>query len=262
MSFSLRRFSPLLLVVLALLAFGAARLPVERALLREHRAAYFHGAKLDLHLREQIGQGAFIAALSGFRSVVADLLWIQTAAAWERTDWGRLILLYNSMTTLQPRMVLFWQDAAWQMAWNAAANARDNPHEPRQSLRIRAERQYVDIGRDFLERGIRNNPDRFPLYDHYGYLLKEKYKDHAGAAAAYAQGAALPGAFPYLKRFAAYELSYCEGREREAYEKLLALYRMGRGEQLPTLMLRLRAMEEKLAVPPEQRVYIPAAPSP
>ena len=247
-----------LAVVALLLAFGLAKLPLERALTREHQAAFFHGAKLDMQLREQIGQGAFIAALSGFRSVVADFLWIRTEAAWERTEWGRLVLLYNSMTTLQPRMTLFWEDAAWQMAWNAAKNARDNPDQPRQSLRIRAERQYIDLGRDYLERGIRNNPDRFILYDRLGFLLKDKAKDHAGASAAYAKAAEFKDAMPYEKRFAAYELSFCQGQEAEAYARLRRLYDLGKQERLPTLLRRLRAMEEKLQVPPDQRVYIPA----
>jgi len=239
-----------------LLAFGLARLPLERDIARKHRAAFFHGAKLDLHLREQIGQGAFIAALSGFRSVVADFLWIQTATAWERTEWGRMVILYNSMTTLQPRLTLFWEEAAWQMAWNASRNARDNPNQPREALRIRAERQYIELGRDYLERGIRNNPDRFILFDRLGMLLKEKVKDHAASAAAYAKAAEFKDAYSYEKRFAAYELSYCDGREAEAYASLRRLYDLGQQERLPTLLRRLRAMEQKLSIPENQRVYI------
>ena len=247
----------LLTLFFVLLLFGAARLPMERSLTAEHRTAFFHGAKFDLKLREQIGQGAFLAALSGFRSVVADFFWISTHSAWQRTEWGRLAALYNSMTTLQPRMTMFWEDAASQMAWNASKSARDNPFEPRQSLRVRAERQYIQLGRDYLERGIRNNPDRYILYDRLGYLLREKVKDHAASSSAYSKAAEFPDAMPYERRFAAYELSYCEGREAEAYAELRRLYNRGKRERLPTLLLRLKAMEEKLRVPLDQRVYIP-----
>lgn len=244
-------------LIALLLAFGLAKLPFERDLAREHRCAFFHGAQLDLHLREQIGQGAFIAALSGFRAVVADFLWVQTETAWERTEWGRMVVLYNSMTTLQPRMTLFWEEAAWQMAWNASRNARENPAQPREALRIRAERQYIALGRDYLERGIRNNPDRFILCDRLGMLLKDKVGDHAAAAAAYDKAAEFKDAYPYEKRFAAYEISYCEGRESEAYKRLRQLYDRGSKERLPTLLRRLRAMEQKLSIPEDQRVYIP-----
>jgi hypothetical protein len=64
----------------------------------------------------------------------------------------------------------------------------------------------------------------------------------------------LPGAPTYDKRFAAYELSYCEGREREAYQRLRQFYDMGKQEQLPTLISRLKFLENKLDIPPDQRI--------
>ena len=58
----------------------------------------------------------------------------------------------------------------------------------------------------------------------------------------------------YARRFAAYELSYCEGREREAYERLHQLYAAGERERLPTLIKRLKFLEEKLNIPVDQRI--------
>ena len=86
-----------------LLVFGALRLSIEAALTEQHRSAYFHQARLGLDLREQIGQLGFLAALSGFRSLVADVAFIQAHVAWERTEWGRVLLLFREATTLQPR---------------------------------------------------------------------------------------------------------------------------------------------------------------
>ena len=78
----------------------------------------------------------FLAALSGFRAVVADLLWIQAHTAWENTDWGRMKLLFDTVTTLQPRAIVFWEGAAWHMAWNASVAALENRSEPRLALRV------------------------------------------------------------------------------------------------------------------------------
>jgi hypothetical protein len=244
------------IVILALLAFGAARLPFERALDEEHRTAFFRGAKLDLGLREQIGQGGFIAALSGFRSVVADLLWIQANTAWQNTEWGRMVVNFDAVTTLQPRVILFWEMAAWHMAWNASNWARDNPKQPREALRIKAQREYFELGRLYLERGIRNNPDKYVLYDRMGLLLRDKLKDHYGAYQAYAKAAEFPDAPSYEKRFAAYELSQVPGKEKEAYEMLTKLYHMGEQERLPTLLTRIGELQEKLDIPQDQRIYI------
>jgi hypothetical protein len=245
------------LVAIILLGFGAIKLPLERRLAQEHRAAFFHGEKLNLDLRQQIGQLGFIAALSGFRAVVADLLWIQAHAAWERTEWGKMALILENVTALQPRNVMFWDLAGWHMAWNASAAAIQDKTQPREALRIKAQREYFQLGRDFLERGIANNPDKYVLYERLGLLLREKFNDHCGASEAYQKASQFPDAPEYLKRFTVYEMSYCPGREREAYERLLKLYNEGDRERLPTLLNRLRALQEKLNIPPEERVSLP-----
>ncbi len=242
-------------VVLALvLFFGAIKLPLERRLALEHRALHFQGVEFNLTLREQIGQLGFIAALSGFRSLVADFLFIQAHVAWERTEWGRVLLLFRQATTLQPRSVLFWDMAAWHMAWNASAAALRDESVPRQALRIKVQREYFALGKDFLERGIRYNPDKPQLYESLARLYQDKYKDHLHASEMYGKAAQLPGAPSYDKRFAAYELSYCEGHESDAYKQLRQLYESGERERLPTLLARLKALEEKLHLPPEERI--------
>jgi hypothetical protein len=241
-----------LAVLATLLVFGAIRLPVEHALFRARGAE--HVAPLTLELREQVGQLGFVAALSGFRAVVADFLFIQAHVAWEQTDWPRVLLLFRQVTTLAPRVPLFWDMAAWHMAWNASAAAINDPTQPRLARRIKKQREYFDLGRDFLERGIRNNPEKPQLYEALARLYRDKYKDHARASEFFARAAEQPRAPSYDKRFAAYELSYCEGREREAYERLLQLYSLGEQERLPTLISRLKFLEEKLNIPLAQRI--------
>ena len=242
------------LVLVGVLALGAVKLPIEHQLAAEHRQLHFGGVEFNLNLREQIGQLAFVAALSGFRSLVADVLFIQAHVAWERTEWGRVFLLFRQVTTLQPRATLFWDMAAWHMAWNASVAALNDPSQPRQALRIKAQREYFALGKDFLEEGIRNNPEKPQLYESLARLYKDKYKDHASAWEFWAKAAALPGAPSYDKRFAAYELSYCEGREAEAYAELHRLYNLGEKERLPTLITRLKFLENKLDIPQDQRI--------
>ena len=243
------------LVALAILvAVGAIKLPIERHLTVLHRREHFRGVEFNLDLREKIGQLGFIAALSGFRAIVADALFIQAHTAWERTEWGRILLLYRHITTLQPRVLLFWDMAAWHMAWNASVAAMNDRTQPRLAPRVKAQREYFALGKDFLERGIKNNPDRPQLYEALARLYKEKYKDHERASEFYARAAGLPGAATYDRRFSAYELSYCEGREREAYERLRSLYDEGQQERLPTLITQLKFLEEKLRIPQDERI--------
>lgn len=243
-----------LAIFLALALFGAAKLPAEHALASTHRDLHLRAVELGLDLREQIGQLGFIAALSGFRSLIADAFFVQAHVAWERTEWGRVLLFFRQATTLQPRAILFWEMAAWHMAWNASAAALNDPAQPRLALRVKAQREYFALGKDFLERGILNNPQRPQLYEALARLYRDKYLDHEHAAEFFEKAAQQAGAPSYDKRFAAYELSHCEGREREAYERLHQLYDLGDQERLPTLLRRLKEMEIKLDIPLAQRI--------
>jgi len=242
-------------VIIALLVFGLVRLPMERAVSCQHEAAYFRSANLGIGMREQVGQLGFLAALSGFRSVVADMLWIEAHTAWQNTEWGRMALLLKNVTTLQPRVAMFWDTAAWHMAWNASVSAYNDPDQPREVLRRKAQREYFDLGRDFLERGIKNIPDRYILYDRMANLLRIKYEDHCLAAEYYQKAATFADAPAYTKRFAAYELSYCEGKEAEAYAELSRLYHEFPDQRKPTLLSRLAALQQQLDIPEEQRIY-------
>ena len=247
----MKRFS---IVAALLLAFGAIKLPVEHRLGTVQHELRLNPVRLDIGLREQLGQLGFIAAFSGFRAIVADLVFIQAHVAWEQTEWGRVLLLFREATTLQPHAILFWDMAAWHMGWNASAALAHGSTDVRPALRANAQREYYNLAKDFLEDGIRNNPDQPRLYESLARLYKEKYNDHARASEFFAKAAAQPGAPSYDKRFAAYELSYCEGREQEAYDRLQRLYDMGERERLPTLISRLKAMEDKLNIPRDQRI--------
>jgi hypothetical protein len=243
-----------LVALVAILAFGALKFPAERALALEHRESHFVDPELNLDFREKIAQLGFVAALSGFRAVLADFLFIKAHAAWERTEWDRVLFLFRQITALQPHVPLFWDTAAWHMAWNASAAALNDPSQPRQALRVKAQRDYFALGKDFLERGIKNNPRSPKLYESMAMLYRDKYNDHAHASEFYRKAADCPGAPSYDKRFSAYELSYCEGWEPQAYIQLRRLYDEGEQERLPTLIKRLKFLEAKLNIPKNQRI--------
>jgi hypothetical protein len=240
-----------------LLLFGLLRLPLEKNLAASHRAAHLRTAAIEIGLREQIGQLAYAAALSGFRSLVATFLWIEAHTAWEQTAWGRMAGLFQSVTTLQPRSLVYWDLASWHMAWNASVAARENPEEPSDFLRQRSEREYHRLGKEFLERGIANNPDRYLLQERLGVLLRDKFGDHCGAAEAFGKAAEMDDAPPYVKRLAVYELAACDGREREAYEKLREIYLLGEEQRRPRVLTLIKELEAELDIPARDRLSPP-----
>ena len=168
--------------------------------------------------------------------------------------------LFQSVTSLQPRSLVYWDLASLHMAWNASIAARENPQEPSEFLRLRAEREYHELGRDFLLRGIANYPDPHVLHERLGIMLRDKFNDRCGAADAFATAAEKPGAPPYVKRLVAYELAACPGREREAYQKLRAIYSLGEEERMPSVISLINQLEAQLNIPAAERLAPPAAP--
>jgi len=242
-----------------LFAFGIAKWPIEEHMEAERNKAHFNGSKFTLTLRQQVGQMSFLAAVGGFRALVADYCWLEAHSQWTRVEWGRMKLNFDAATALMPRCILFWDQASWHMAFNASVAAMEDKNQPREALRLKAQREFWKLGEDYLIRGIANNPDDPTLYDHLGFLYREKFKDHCKSAELYAECTKIPGAPMYAHRFQYYELAQCPGHEREAYEGLLKLYKRGQQEHLPTLLKRLSELQEKLNVPADQKIYIPPA---
>jgi hypothetical protein len=255
----MRRTATWIAVAAGLIVFGLARLPFERSLETAQKNAYLRAESLNLGLRDQLGQLSYAAALSGFRSLVAAFLWIEAHTAWEQTAWGRMAGLFRTVTTLQPRSLVYWDLSSWHMAWNAAIAAYQNPKEPSEFLRKRAEREYQLLGKQFLEQGIANNPDQYLLHERLGILLRDKFADHSGSAEAFEKAASMKGAPSYIKRLAVYELASVEGKEQETYGKLCEIYDLGSDERKPRVLTLLHELEQKLGIPPEQR-RVPVAP--
>jgi hypothetical protein len=248
--------------IAVLLLFGAARLPFEIHLSRLQQAAGFRTTNLNLSLREQVGQMGFVAALSGFRSLVAAVLWIEAHSAWQKVEWGRMAGLFQTVTTLQPKSILYWDISAWHMAWNASIAALEDKSQPSKVLRERAERQYWDRGKKFYEDGLRSNPDSADLWEKLAILERDKYEDHAAAAEAFATAASKPGARAYVRRMGAYELAQIPGKERKAYDELRAIYDEGPAQRVPRVITDLKKLEEKLGIPADQRIKDTAARQP
>jgi hypothetical protein len=244
------------IVLLGLAMFGAIKLPFERQLTHDFRQAHFFLSQLNLDVRAQTTQMGFVAALSGVRAPVADLVWVKTYDAFADTNWGRLKVLMDAATTLAPRSTMFWDNASWQMAWNANVSALHNPNQPREVLRVKAAKEYVRLGEDYLLRGIAFNPDRAKLFDSLGMLYSQRMKDHCKAAWAYFEAAKRPDAMGYDYRFALYELAQCPGHEAETLKLLQDLYQQGPQERTVTSLKLLDQLQKKLNVPKDQQIDI------
>lgn len=239
------------IVAVALLVFGAARLPFEAGLSRDLRAARLFPPALEIGTRDKIGQTSSAVALGGLRTLVATFLNLRAFTFFTQQRWDDVAETYETLVDLAPRTRYYWETGSWHLAYNAASYyAYDSKLPP---LRRReAWRSSIWKGRAFLERGIRNNPDDWSLYASLGFLLSDSNKfpafrdpDEAFAAAAeaYRKSAGTGKALAYVRRAWLYSLARVDGREAEALALARSLYAEGTRNHTPTLLALLLVLE-------------------
>lgn len=246
-----------LLTLVLLLSLGLLLRPVEVPLWERIRAGQ---AELNLaDMEGALGQGIIVGLLGGFRSIIADFLWIQANTVWERRERAKLDSLLRLVTTLDPRPDFFWINAARMIAY-------DVPH-----WRIREEGGYnavselrqreIDLEQaeqafEYIERALTFHPENPRLYLEIGQIYLNRLDDPVQAAPWFLLASEKAGAPYYAARIYA-ELIRRQGRHLEAYEFLKGLY--GR---LPDtdpyarkeiILERIRELEQTLHVPEAKR---------
>jgi tetratricopeptide (TPR) repeat protein len=241
----------IVVLAVALLGFGAARLPFEAGLSRELRAARLMPPPLEIGTREKIGQTSSAVALGGLRTLVATFLNLRAFTFFTEQRWNDVESTFGMIVDLAPRTRYYWETGSWHLAYNAASYYLNDSKLP--PLRRReAWRSSIHKGRAFLERGIRNNPDDWSIHANLGFLLSDSNKFHAfrdanetfaAAAEAYRNAHETGKALGYVRRAWFYSLARVEGREDEALEFARTLYADSPQNHTPTLLVLLVVLE-------------------
>ena len=127
----------------------------------------------------------------GYSGLLADIYWTRAVQYFgSRHNQGAqsydlLAPLLEITTALDPQLVVAYQYGANFLAPKPPNGAG----MPQRAI-------------DLVEFGIRNNPDDWRLYYEDGFIHYTELKDYAGAAEAFARGAQVPNAHPFLKLLA------------------------------------------------------------
>lgn len=239
------------LLAVAVLVFGAARMPYESALGRQLHEAGLFPPKMQIDTRERIGQTSSAVALGGLRTLVATFLNLRAFTFFTEQRWADVADTYDTIVDLAPRTKYYWDTGSWHQAYNAASYYMNDSKLP--PLRRReAWRASILRGRAFLERGIRNMPDEWGLYASLGFLLSDSNKfpafrdddaTFAAAAEAYRKAAETGKALGYVRRAEFYSLARVRGREKDALALGHSLYAQGPQNHTPTLLALMLALE-------------------
>lgn len=238
------------ILTLALLAFGAARMPFEAGLAKELQAAGLMPPKMEIGTRDKIGQTSSAVALGGLRTLVATFLNLRAFGFFEDQRWDDVAETFETIVDLAPRTRYYWETGSWHSAYNAASYYLNDSKLP--ALRRReAWRAAIFRGRAFIERGIRNNPNDGKLLDRLGFLLADANKfpafrdpnaSFALAAKTYHMAWETGNAPGYVRRNEFFALARVAGKESEALALARELYTEQRNH-LPTLMILLLVLE-------------------
>ncbi len=204
-------------------------------------------------LSQQLG----FFTLGGLRSLIAEVLTLDATDAWSKHDWPRVMRRWESATTLAPRRVNYWINAAQDMTDNAAGHIAADETRSRAD-RLAATRKYINHGEQFLLKGIANNPDSWRLHialaEQYGNIYRRP--QFSKAAAAFLKALEL-GAPDYYKRFLFYCLCRTRGAEQQAWQLGRELWQNA-DNRVPALRFLLFVLQHKLQVPQEEALSIDA----
>jgi tetratricopeptide (TPR) repeat protein len=128
----------------------------------------------------------------GYTGLLADIYWTRAVQYFgsrfhdNAQDFSLLAPLLELTTELDPQLT-----PAYQLGANFLA-----PKPPNGAGR-------PDKALALMEYGVQHNPDQWRLYYNLGFLYYTEFKDYAGAANAFAQGAKLTVTSPYMPILAA-----------------------------------------------------------
>jgi hypothetical protein len=161
-------------------AFTARRLEVLRAGATPQDAMLIRSPKLARYMS------------LGYTGLAADIYWtraVQYFGAQHQTRTSRYELLeplLNLTTSLDPHLVVAYEFGAFFLAQDPPQGAGD----PDAAVRL-------------VEKGIRDNPERWRLYFNLGFIHYIERHDFEAAAKAFEAGAQNPEAHPWMKTMAA-----------------------------------------------------------
>jgi len=111
---------------------------------------------------QEQGVGQHLGALLlGFRTAVADLLWLKVDEYWHDGNIHRMLPMMYTVVRLDPHFIDAYSVGAWHLAYNIVAAMKSEADK----------QQYIQDGIEFLKDGIAKNPFDHRLYFDLGYAI-------------------------------------------------------------------------------------------
>lgn len=249
----------IVVICCTLLVFGAAKLHFEDQLSQDMVEQRLIQPPIKEITKRQLGQTGSAAALGGLRSPLASIWNLRAFLHFENLDWIRLEQAYDVITTLQPQTSHYWETGAWHLHTNASVHYKeDSTLSP---FRRRAlQRELINKGSDFLEEGIKQNPDNWKLHYALAKIWSDHYKlpDLDRSIRHYDDTLACESLPDFrrdmLERFRFYTMTRIPSRYEEALKEGRRLYHASDKNRTPSLINDIFALQNALKTSEAERI--------
>jgi tetratricopeptide (TPR) repeat protein len=254
------RLSLVSLTVLALTGFITA--PLER-----HAWARVAANQVEMNaesLEGALGQGVVLAVLGGFRTLVADLLFIEMYTHWADKDAARVEALIPVVTSIDPRPLFFWRESSrmvvfdipvWRMRVQEQRLGRKLTPQERRVLTVEQARKGIAI----LHQALNYRPEDARIFQDIAIVYLTKLGDKEKAAEYYLKAWRCPNGSFYHGRLYAVLMDQ-SGHPRKAYRFLQEYYNSVPLEhpfaRAGVVLERIRELEARLGIPENER-FVP-----
>ncbi len=106
-----------------------------------------------------------LGAISGFRQVIAGLLWVRADSFFHQGNYDAILPLIRIITWMDPNFLDVYATGAWHLTYNFTDEEQ------------RSDRRYLPAGRALLNEMIQNNPEVWDSYKEAGWLNFDKIRD-------------------------------------------------------------------------------------
>lgn len=252
-----------MLVILVVLGItGAIRLPFEQKLSEEMREAKLIPPRFDMEARAQLKQKSFAAAFGSLRPAMASMISITAIDHFKNQEWDQLEQDFTDATLLDPRNVYYWDTGSWHLATNASSDLQNNRNLS-QLEREKGFREYIQRGKDFLDRGISMNPDSWKIRRLKATLQANSFRlpNYEDAVKTYDEILSMDS-IPADKRIDIEQdrlssLIKIPSMHQEAYDAAYKLYHSGKEPHFPLVLMALQVGQNHPLNKINKRISLP-----
>lgn len=202
-----------------------------------------------------LGQGLVIGVLGGFRTIVADFMWLQLNHHWEKRERVKVDALIRLVTMLDPRPDFFWINGARMTAYDVPnwrireAGGYNVVPEVRQR---EIDREQAEQAFALLRRALEFHPDNPKVHLEFAQIYLNRLKDFENAAQWFLSASHQENAPFYAARIHA-ELLRRMDKDQQAYTFLKGLFLSLPDDnpyaQKDIVLERIRELEGELGIP-------------